>query len=168
MAIIGPSRDSRKSLFAGENPAGVRDSPLWGMDSSGFHSGHKYCHNGDMAFAYRHDGARRGEAPGRGVRDRHLGPFRGPLKAALLQGKKPGVHDLRPLGSGMDTSAFGSPGRCLGTRFGGFGAQVSEASDDRLARLTNVDPRAPTATVDCDFGRAGLASIRADLLELWA
>jgi hypothetical protein len=30
MAIIGPSRDSRKSLFAGENPAGVRDSPLWG------------------------------------------------------------------------------------------------------------------------------------------
>jgi hypothetical protein len=71
----------------------------------------------------------------------------------------------------MDSSAYSSgwfPWTVSRYSLRGFGAHVSEASDDRLARLTNVDPRAPTATVDCDFGRAGLASIRADLLELWA
>jgi hypothetical protein len=58
----------------------------------------------------------RGEAPGRGVRDRHLGPLSCPLKAALLQGKRLGVRDSRPLGSGMDSSAFSQPQEVLPER----------------------------------------------------
>jgi hypothetical protein len=71
------------------------------------HCGHKYCHNGGMALAYHHEGASRGEVPGRGVRHRHLGPLSWSPGSGQFAGEKGlGVHDSRPLGSGMDTSAF--------------------------------------------------------------
>ena len=47
-----------------------------------------------------------GGVPTRGVHDRDHGHRRGPPEAAYLQGKMLGVRDSRPLGAGMDSSAF--------------------------------------------------------------
>jgi hypothetical protein len=69
------------------------------MDSSALAGGHKYCHNGGMAFAPEQ------AAAGSGSKMAMMAPARGPQEATYLQGKRHGVHDPRPLGAGMASPA---------------------------------------------------------------
>src|SRR6266516_4105046 len=65
-----------------------------------FHGGNKYCHNGGMASPTIT------ASVCRGVQHGDDGPFPRSPETAVMQGKVRGVHDSRPLGSGMDSSAF--------------------------------------------------------------
>jgi hypothetical protein len=109
MAIMASSGGPPKTVDLQGKRGRVRGSAPFGGRNGlvclGVSTREKYCHNGGMALAYHHGGAIR-RVPARGVRDRHHGPRRGSLEAVLLQGKMLGVRDPRPLGAGMDSSAF--------------------------------------------------------------
>jgi hypothetical protein len=98
-----PFRPLQKRRFAGETPQGAGIELLWGRRSRPprfFRRRKKYCHNGGMVFA----------SPSGvglpGVQDGDDGPFPRFLKHLLCRGKSVEVLDSRPLGSGMDSSAF--------------------------------------------------------------
>jgi hypothetical protein len=72
------------------------------MDSSAFfHSGHKYCRNGGMAFAHR-------SGAWLGVHQDDDCPFRRSLETTVMQGKVRGsvIHVFR---AGMESSASARP-----------------------------------------------------------
>jgi hypothetical protein len=78
MAIMVTFFGPRNWLICREKVRGVRGPrPLGsGMGSSAFlQSGHKYCHNGDMALAYHRDGASRREVPAEGSAIGIVAPF---------------------------------------------------------------------------------------------
>jgi len=99
--MIPPSWVPRGGRHAGENDAGSGIRAFWGQGCTRQSlplSREKYCHNGGMAFA-------RNAAPGPGAEGAMIAPSRGSLETALMQGKRCGVRDSRPLGAEMDSSA---------------------------------------------------------------
>jgi hypothetical protein len=132
--IMAPSWSSGAALLQGKRPR-VRDSRPLGaeMDSSAFGLVClKYCHNGGMASAYRHDVGRPG------VRHGDDGPFPRSPEQAVMQGKvRRSV--IRVLG-GRDGLV------CLTMTAHGRQGEGADPACPRRIRLTHASRRLARAT----------------------
>ena len=112
---VSPSTVRRLLHGAGLQPAPRRKGASW-RDSR--HGGHKYCHNGGMAPRPPSRcglQAAKGRQPG-GSAIAIMAPVAVPRKLPICREKSLGVRDSRPLGSGMDSSAFSRRAQVLPRR----------------------------------------------------
>jgi hypothetical protein len=139
-----PPTVPRTGCYAGESPRGSVIRALWGPGWTRFSLSRRaqvlpQRGHGPSPTITTGLAAERCRAEGSAIGI--LAPFRGPLEAVLLQGKRLGVHDSRPLGSGMDTSAYIADARST-ARTGASPSPPSTAARRQGSKNARWPPRA--------------------------